>query len=179
MITSSLASREKSKLVTSMNQPLLFDSGNQSMVSHDIILSKNKYEISEKESIDLSNNQIKSYFEEQIEKSIYSLSRFPDNPYVLNNIASVYFNQGDYIKAEQYYNKALDNNDKFYPALVGIGKLFVRTGMHDKAVDVYTKTLLYYKNDITVMLNLAHTYLLKRDIYKALNILTDVIKIDQ
>lgn len=59
----------------------------------------------------------------------------------LNDEATVYIKIGDYAKAVDLLEKAVDSNDKNYVALNNLGTCYEETGELDKAKDAYQKSI--------------------------------------
>lgn len=76
-----------------------------------------------------------------------------------NQVANCHLNQGSYRKALLFYNKALEVNPNFVPALNNIGVMYSRQGMDQKALVAFERANKQSKFSKTPRYNLARIYL--------------------
>lgn len=76
-----------------------------------------------------------------------------------NQIANCHLNQGSFRKALLFYNKALEMNPGFVPALNNIGVMYSRQGMDQKALVAFERANKKSKFSKTPRYNLAKLYL--------------------
>ena len=95
---------------------------------------------------------------------------------ILGNIGEIYYEQGDYVKAQDYYNKALNlgspENTPF--AYNGLGKVYLKRGDIEKSLYYHNKAfeIAQKLNEIHVVPSLegiAETFVAKRDYQSAKN----------
>ncbi|WP_410268400.1 tetratricopeptide repeat protein, partial [Desulfosalsimonas sp.] len=68
-------------------------------------------------------------FEQVADDLLYTTPFYP-----LTNLGYIYYQTGEYEKAEKYYNEALDLEYDFPKALHGLGQVYMATGDINKAV---------------------------------------------
>ena len=119
----------------------------------------------------------------------------PDVAVSLNNIGSVYFDQGDYTKALEYYDKALkirtellgENHPDVAVSLNNIGSVYFDQGDYTKALEYYDKALKiltellgeFHPDVATSLNNIGFVYSNQGDYNKALEYYDKVLKIQK
>ncbi len=116
-----------------------------------------------------------------------------NNPVSLNGVASIYADQGDLVKAEEYYNKSLTINPQQSEALNGLGNAYFNKGLKEQKVadkipldDVeaydtkikevyvyYEKAIPFFEKVLTVEANNFNALNRLRVIYSIFNARTD------
>lgn len=93
-----------------------------------------------------------------------------------NQVASCHLNQGSHRKALLFYNKALELNPNFVPALNNIGVLYVRTGQDQKALVAFERANKQGRFAKTPRYNLARLYLTYGLNEQALNLFNPLLQ---
>ncbi|MBN2287953.1 MAG: tetratricopeptide repeat protein [Candidatus Glassbacteria bacterium] len=78
----------------------------------------------------------------------------PDDPYALNNLGSVYLQQGRVEEAAAAYRKAVRLNPGYHKAYANLGVAYARLGEIKRAVGFYRKALKLEPKDPATHLNL-------------------------
>lgn len=182
MLTNALNLKDFKEVISDNNQPLLFDSGNPFMSSHTVLFDKKNFKFKSLGSLSVNllegDESVKSFFDKQISYSLLRAGRFKKNPYVLNNTGVAFLNSGNYKEAQEYFEKAIELNKSFYPALANLARLYFQQAMYDKALDIYNELIKYFPSDIKVLQNISHVLFKKGELDKALTVLLEVIKKD-
>jgi Flp pilus assembly protein TadD len=76
-----------------------------------------------------------------------------------NQVANCHLNQGSHRKALLFYNKALEVQSNYVPALNNIGVMYVRQGQHQKALVAFERAHKQARFAKTPRYNLAKLYL--------------------
>ncbi len=92
----------------------------------------------------------------------------------LNNAAAIYIELGDYEKAEEYINKALDlsvNSDETASLLNNLARIYFKNKQIDKAIETYKKTGVIdnEKSKAIALHNLGKIYFTQEDFNNAKN----------
>lgn len=175
-----LNNKDSKEILSSDSQPLLFDSGNPFMSTQTILFRRGKFEFSplkERSSQhQVAYTDVDSFFDNQIHFALVGVNRFSKNPHILNNAGIAYLNSCNYGIAEEYFVKALDINNSFYPALANLAKLYFLQGKYDEAIKIYDTIIRHYPNDIRTQNNYAHALLNKGETDNALKLLSSIAK---
>ncbi len=94
------------------------------------------------------------YSEDQEESFTRSASLDPEDPYALNNLGSVYLQQGRTEEAIAAFHKAVKLNSNYYKAYGNLGVAYARLGEIKRAVGFYRKALKLNPKDPATHLNL-------------------------
>lgn len=182
MLTNALNLKDFKEVISDNNQPLLFDSGNPFMSSQTVLFDKKNFKFKSLGSLSVNllegDESVKSFFDKQISYSLLRAGRFKKNPYILNNTGVAFLNSGNYKEAQEYFEKAIELNRSFYPALANLARLYFQQAMYDKALDIYNELIKYFPADIKALQNVAHVLFKKGELDKALTVLLEVIKKD-
>lgn len=133
-----------------------------------------------------------SYILKEIGKTFYLLGKYSDSADIYNNvlhrnkedwdcyyhIGLIYLNVKNYKKAEDYMNRALNLN-KCKEVLVGYGKIFLKSGNIDQAIDKFDEALRLSPNDSNLMSTLGTLYLKKKDQEKAINFFNNALDVEK
>lgn len=76
-----------------------------------------------------------------------------------NTVANCHLNSGSYRKALLFYNKSLEVNPNYVPALNNIGVMYVRQDQDQKALVAFERAIKFSKFSKTPRYNLAKLYL--------------------
>ncbi len=102
----------------------------------------------------------------------------PDDERVLNGLGLALMKMGNYKESEEYLRKLVRiSNDKVYKT--NLGNLYFRSGMIDKAMEIYEEVLKEDPNFYNALNNLARCYMEKGDYEKARELLEKAIEVDQ
>jgi superkiller protein 3 len=182
MLTDALRIKDYNEVIMSRTHPVLFDSGNPFIFTQTVLLSDQTFKIlSDQENFqELCRERpfIDVFFKNQIEHTLNNLTKFKDNDHTLNNVGLVFLNQGNFEEAAKYFNKAIQLNPKYYPALANLAKLYLKQNKLHDATNIYEKLRDQFPTDSKVLLNLAHVYFKQREIDKAKALLVNVLKLD-
>lgn len=77
---------------------------------------------------------------------------------IYNNLGRAYFNKGEYAKAKEMYEKALEVNPTMYQAWYNLGNLYLQLAYFDKALSAYERTLAINKYFVPAYHNIAVVY---------------------
>lgn len=83
------------------------------------------------------------------------------------NVAKGYFEQKNYQKAEEYYTKTLELNDKYAGVYIDISAVFIETGRNQKAVEMLNKALELDPDNASAHTNIGSAYTRLGDWQKA------------
>lgn len=97
--------------------------------------------------------------ERQIQRLLNDLKRNPGNIYLLNNLGNTYLSIGELDKATECFEGALDINEDFRLAMVGLAKSYMMQDRPDEALNVYLEYARKYPDDAKALVGLAHVYL--------------------
>jgi len=87
-----------------------------------------------------------------------ALNLHPENPRVLFSLAAVYYELGEYEKAERLFKRVLEEAP-FYPdAYYNLGYMYNRSGRWDDALDILRQGLRYVPDDPGLYLEMAYAY---------------------
>jgi len=73
--------------------------------------------------------------------------KYPNDPASINNLGVRYMDNGDLIRAQELFEKALTINPNFYPTLMNISILFDKKGDKAKSIEYYKKYIKIHGND--------------------------------
>ncbi len=89
--------------------------------------------------------------------SLYS--KYKSHPGYWNQLGTCYLLQKNWRKAQLFYNKSLDVNKNYAPAINNLGVIYQNEGRDQKAIEAYKKSAEVNAFSITPMFNLGHLYL--------------------
>lgn len=89
--------------------------------------------------------------------SIYA--KYKEHPAYWNQVGTCYLNQGKSRQAQLYYNKAMDIESDFAPAVNNLGVIYYREGHHQKALAAFQKASEVNQFSLTPSFNLSQIYL--------------------
>ncbi|MFN8370843.1 MAG: tetratricopeptide repeat protein [Bacteriovoracaceae bacterium] len=104
--------------------------------------------------------------EELIQKKV---SEYKNHPGFWNQLGTCYYLKQEYRKAILYYNKALDTDAKYVPAINNIGVLYLKDGLYQKALVAFKRAYELNSFSLVPLLNMAHIYLQFGHVEKARN----------
>lgn len=99
--------------------------------------------------------------------------------YILKQIATGYFDKGNYQKARNYFTKVVDENPDDTQALFFIGVAYEAEGDLENALKFYKKTLEVRNDFVEPRMRIAYIYFLQKNYQKALESLDKVADIDR
>jgi len=70
-----------------------------------------------------------------------TISRYPSNYQVYENLGLIYRERGEYDKAIKEYEKMIKGSPEYVNAYISLGGLYTKTGNYDKAIERYSKAL--------------------------------------
>ncbi|MFW5659667.1 MAG: tetratricopeptide repeat protein, partial [Bacteroidota bacterium] len=109
---------------------------------------------------DASTYQANENWPKAIEKYKAVLDKAPRHATTHFNLADVYFNMGDYKKAQGFAEDALKYMDEPNPWFYRLmGQVYTRQREHDKAAQVMEDAVAAFPSDTDLMIELAQTYL--------------------
>lgn len=97
--------------------------------------------------------------ERQIQRLLNDLRRSPKNIYLLSNLGNTYLSIGEFDKAIEYFERALDINEDFRLAMVSLAKSYMIQDKPDEALKIYLEYARKYPNDAKALIDLTHVYL--------------------
>lgn len=146
----------------------------QSIVKGKIELrTKDEAEIT-RENIELEHN-IK---ENQIKNALKDLKKFPNNPFILNNLGLAYLGNKEIEKAFEIFENVTKLKPDFVPAALNLMSLYVARKDYDTALKNYEKLLRNNPDDTRILISLANINFEKRQFREAKDIYEKIIKID-
>ncbi|MGM0452287.1 MAG: tetratricopeptide repeat protein [Thermodesulfobacteriota bacterium] len=89
--------------------------------------------------------------------------------YPASNLGLIYYRKGEYEKAKQHYQEALDLKSGFPKALHGLGQVYMATGEHAKAVRKLEEAAEKVGRSARLYLDLGRAYEKHQQYNKALN----------
>lgn len=89
--------------------------------------------------------------------------------YPASNLGLIYYKKGDYDKAKQYYQEAIDLKSGYPKALHGLGQVYLATGQHGKAVRKLEQAAEKVGRSARIHLDLGRAYEKHQQYNKALN----------
>jgi len=115
------------------------------------------------------------YFKAVLGNLLYATPQYP-----LSNLGLAYYNKKEYILAERYYLKALENDPKFVVALMGIARTYMAMGMGrvPEAVDTLEGAIQQYPQRYPhLYFELGKAYTLLREYKKAIAAYEKVVEL--
>lgn len=85
--------------------------------------------------------------------------KYKEHPGYWNQVGTCYLNQGKIRQAQLYYNKAMDIESDFAPAVNNLGVIYYREGHHQKALAAFQKASEVNQFSLTPSFNLSQVYL--------------------
>jgi len=119
------------------------------------------------------------YFNIPAETFSHELSKFPENPYLINNYGLALMNQKEWSDALEQFEKAIKFKKDFYSAKMNLARCLKNLNRIDEAYSVYKYLEKKFADNIDVRMNIASIHFIKREFDKAKTILEKVIKIDK
>jgi tetratricopeptide (TPR) repeat protein len=101
---------------------------------------------------------IQKEIETEISRFEELLKDNPENVELHFQLGNLYFSIGDQRQAEQQYNKALQLNPKFVPAINNLALITAANKEYDKALTIFSDVLNYYPDDAGTHYNIACMY---------------------
>lgn len=87
------------------------------------------------------------------------LKEVPNDGSTLNNLGNVFYAEGDYTTALDYYTKAIeDSSNEIYIPFFNRGLALFELGQHQKSIDDFTQAVIYNPNYARAYLGRARTY---------------------
>ncbi len=86
------------------------------------------------------------------------ISENQNDPLANYNLGVAYTKVYDFIKALEYYKKAVSIKPELYNAYINIGSIYSLQKDYNKAVKYYKKAIEYNKNDIQTLFRLLLKY---------------------
>lgn len=113
------------------------------------------------------NTYFKSSTNNNQEKSLQAaLAANPNDPTLLDQAGSFYYQKKNYPKAISYFESAIAKDPKLLDAYHNLGEAYRVTGQADKALEIYKKDLAIDPRDWTAMQLTANVYYDKKDMPK-------------
>jgi len=103
-------------------------------------------------------------FEQVADDLLYTTPSYP-----LTNLGYIYYQTGEYEKAEKYYNEALDLEYDFPKALHGLGQVYMATGDINKAVRYLERAKENAPKSARICMDLGRAYTRKHEYHKAID----------
>lgn len=94
-------------------------------------------------------------------------ARYKEHPGYWNQVGTCYLNQGKHRQAQLYYNKAMDTEADFAPAVNNLGVIYYREGHYQKALAAFKKASEVNQFSLTPSFNLSQIYLMNGFISEA------------
>jgi tetratricopeptide (TPR) repeat protein len=101
---------------------------------------------------------IQKELETETSRLLELLKDNPENVELHFQLGNLYFRKGDQRQAIQRYNKALQLNPKFVPALNNLALVTAANKEYDKALTIFLDVLNYYPDDAETHYNVACMY---------------------
>jgi len=114
-----------------------------------------------------------------VETIFHQLTKFPNNPYVLNNLGLALLRQNKWNQAQKKFEKAIEIKKDFYSAKMNLARTLTNRGKLREALAVYKEMEKIYTGDVKVFMGVAHIYFLQRKLNGAETLLSKVISLDQ
>ena len=74
---------------------------------------------------------------------------------LLNNLANIYLKESNFIKAEKFYLKSLENKNDYLIGIINIAILYENTGRLEEAKNFYLKAINLSPKQISIYFNLS------------------------
>lgn len=129
----------------------------------EITIDKNKYQ---KDSLYIKANRLYKIGKwKEAKKILINLSeRYPNKEGILNYIGLVYLKQNKNSQAIDFFEKSIQANPKYVPALLNAGISYTKRQQYQKAEEVYKKALEIQTTNAKVWLNLGILHI-KREMW--------------
>lgn len=174
-----ISRREIPVKVTSLSP---FDSTDDIILFGDFqSIDKGKIELRKKDEAEITRENIELEYdikENQIENALKDLKKFPDNPFILNNLGLAYLGNKEIEKAFEIFKNVTKLKPDFMPAALNLASLYVAIKDYDTALKTYEKLLRNNPDDTRILINLANINFEKRQFREAKDIYEKIIKID-
>jgi len=116
--------------------------------------------------------------ENRIENASKDLKRFPDNPFLLNNLGLAYLGNKELRKAFELLKRATEVKPDFTPAALNLASLHVAKKEYDSAMSIYENLLKKNPDDTRVLINIGNIYFREKKFEEARDVYKKIIKID-
>lgn len=114
----------------------------------------------------------------QIDNAAKDLTKFPGNPYLLNNLGLAYLGSGQQDKAIELFKQALEAKHDFREAALNLALVYIQNTREQEAMNIYETLLRKYPQDTRVLINVADIYIKTKKLLDARNILEDILRTD-
>lgn len=188
MLNNKLKKQNDERLIFRREIPVKVASTNPFESTEDIILSgdfqsivKGKIELRARDEADITHENMELEVvikENQIENALRDLRKFPNNPFILNNLGLVYLGNKEIEKAFETFKNATKIKPDFISATLNLASLYVVRKDYDAALEIYEKLLKNNPDDIRILINLGNIHFKKEQFREAKEIYKKIIKID-
>jgi len=113
-----------------------------------------------------------------IELSNSRLNRMPNNIHLLTNLGISHLNSDKIDEAIIYFQKALESDSYYLPAIENLSKAYYLKGEIDTALDICLKIEKLEPSNVKILNNIASLLITKRDLKKAFEYLSQVVRLD-
>ena len=106
-----------------------------------------------------------------------ALIQSPNSLFIINRLANIYKNNGEYQKAIDYYLKIYNKNPRFYGINNNLGAIFMELNDYQKSFEYFNKELEYYGDNAIVYNNIGLIFINLKKYEQALHYIGKAIKL--
>lgn len=175
---------ERERLLVERNKfPIRIESGNPFMIpqeydflreetlgTHTLRSVTKKFEL---------DRDVEVFRDKQIQLALNTLRRMPNNIQLINNLGVSYLNRGNFDGAIDHFQRALEINKNFFPALANMAKTYFLKKDTDEALRIYFSIEEIEPDNVHVLNTIGDLLFAKKDFSKALKYFDRASKIDQ
>jgi len=97
-----------------------------------------------------------------------TIKKYPDFPDAYYNLGTIFFNQENYLDAENLLKKSVELRDGYYEAIFNLGNLYRKTNRINQAIEAYHQCERIYEGDAELYNALGLCYQIKKNYRKAI-----------
>ena len=125
------------------------------------------------------NEEIRSTIRSnQINNALRDQEKFPNNPFLLNNLGLVYLRNGELDKAFESFKKSTELKGDFSTAYLNLASVYVMRNEKKLALDIYNNLLSKKSDDTRVLINVGNILFGEKKFKESKDIYEKIINID-